>query len=53
MERELAVMKPGQKKMVSKMNGKRVFLERATVGRKGRLVRESADGFQVLQTINF
>jgi hypothetical protein len=52
--RDLAFMKPGQRRELSSHGGVAVVLERASSGaRTGRIVRESVNGFVVLQTITF
>ncbi len=51
--KELAFMKPGQRRVMSESNGFTVVLERASSGRVGRIVRESSNGFVVLQSIKF
>ena len=49
----LAFMSPGAQKVLSDVDGVRVVLERSSVGRTGRVVRESAKGFQVLKSFTF
>lgn len=49
----LALMKPGERYVLSSCNGSTVVIERASVGRVGRIVRESRNGFSVMCSITF